>query len=51
MHTALDPSQVSAAHLDFAPDPQGVVDSWLRVDPSSQILVFHDANKIAVYAS
>jgi nickel-dependent lactate racemase len=50
MHTMLDPSQVFAAHLDFAPDPQGVVDSWFRADPSTQILVFHDANKIAVYA-
>jgi len=50
MHTALDQSQVSAAHLDFAPDPQRLVDSWLRSDPDTQILVFHDANKIAVYA-
>jgi nickel-dependent lactate racemase len=50
MHTALDPAQVTAAHLDFAPDAQRVVDGWLRSDPGTQILVFHDANKIAVYA-
>jgi hypothetical protein len=31
-------------------DPQEVVDGWVEEDPDAGVLVFDDANKIAVYS-
>ncbi len=51
LHTTLDQASVETAHLSYTPDPQSIVDMWIQNDQASQIHVFHDANKIAVYAS
>ena len=50
LHTTLDQTQVETAHIAYAPNPQKIVDSWLRNDANAKIHVFHEANKIAVYA-
>jgi hypothetical protein len=50
LYSTLERSQVETAHIAFAPDPQKIVDSWLQHDSAAKIHVFHDANKIAVYA-
>jgi len=50
IHTNLPQSQVKAAHLEFASNPQSVVDNWIKHDANAKILIFHEANKIAVYA-
>ncbi len=50
LYSTLDRNQVETAHIAYAPHPQKVVDSWLQKDPAATIHVFHDANKIAVYA-
>jgi nickel-dependent lactate racemase len=50
LYTSLDKTQVETAHISYASNPQKIVDSWLHTDEAVQIHVFHDANKIAVYA-
>ncbi|MFX1317507.1 MAG: lactate racemase domain-containing protein [Promethearchaeota archaeon] len=50
LYSTLNRNQVETAHIAFAPHPQKVVDSWLQKDPAATIHVFHEANKIAVYA-
>lgn len=46
--SALPPDRVAAIHLLPAPDPQAVVDDWLRA--AGQITVFQHANKLAITA-
>ncbi len=50
LYTSLDKIQVETAHISYAPNPQKIVDSWLQNDSAAKIHVFHEANKIAVYA-
>ncbi|MFX1562703.1 MAG: lactate racemase domain-containing protein [Promethearchaeota archaeon] len=50
VHTNLSQTQVKAAHLQYTPKPQTVIDNWIKHDTEAQILVFNEANKIAVYA-
>jgi nickel-dependent lactate racemase len=50
LYSSLDQAKVETAHITYASNPQKVVDSWLQTDPSATIHIFHDANKIAVYA-
>ena len=49
LFTALDQGQVETAHLHYTQDPQHLINTWIKNDPSALIHVFHDANKIAVY--
>ncbi len=51
LFTELDEATVERAHLHKARDPQSVVAAWLKEDPDAEILVFDDANKIAVHAT
>ncbi len=48
LHSSLKAEEVAAAHLSPAPDPQAVVDGWLRRDPEARILLFDGANKLSV---
>ncbi len=50
IHTALKREEVERAHLFYAANPQKVVDGWVENDVEAQIVVFDEANKIAVYA-
>jgi nickel-dependent lactate racemase len=50
IHTKLPQSQVKAAHLKLAPNPQTVIDNWIKNNKDAQILAFDEANKIAIYA-
>lgn len=50
IYTELASGVLKNAHLAKAVDPQEVVDNWIKDDPGARILVFDDANKIAVYA-
>jgi len=49
MYTALDRVTVESIHLEKVDDPQSVIDEWISVDPTTQILVLDQGNKIAVY--
>lgn len=51
MYTDLDRNTVEAAHLEKVEDPQSVIDEWISVDPSVQILILDQGNKIAVYSA
>ncbi|MFW9830392.1 MAG: lactate racemase domain-containing protein [Candidatus Thorarchaeota archaeon] len=51
LYTSLDRTKVETAHLSFSQDPQKTVDAWIEQDQYATIHVFHDANKIAVYAT
>jgi nickel-dependent lactate racemase len=48
--TELDRATLAAVHLVKEERPQAVLDRWAAEDPSSPILLFHDASKLAVYA-
>jgi nickel-dependent lactate racemase len=50
IYTNLDKDTVEAVHLEKVEDPQSVIDEWISVDPTVQIMVFDQGNKIAVYA-
>jgi hypothetical protein len=50
LYTGLDSDLVEGAHFTKAADPQGVVDGWIEENPDAGVLVFDDANKIAVYS-
>jgi nickel-dependent lactate racemase len=50
IYTSLDKDTVEAVHLEKVENPQSVIDEWISVDPSVQILVLDQGNKIAVYA-
>ena len=49
IHTTLPQDQVKSAHLAPAPNPQAVIDEWIGRDPHTRILIFNEANKIAIY--
>jgi hypothetical protein len=49
MFTELDRNTVESVHLEKIDDPQSVIDEWISADPRVKILVFDQANKIAVY--
>jgi nickel-dependent lactate racemase len=49
MYTELDRETVEAIHLEKEDDPQSVIDEWISVDPTTQILILDQGNKIAVY--
>lgn len=49
VHTLLDKEVVEKVHLEFAPDPQEVVDTWLKKDPKAKINIFDRANRLVVY--
>jgi len=48
--SSLAPEQVRAIHLQPSPSPQAVVDQWLTDNPQARILVFDQANKLAIQA-
>jgi len=50
MYTNLDRETVEAVHLEKVDDPQSVIDEWVSVDPTAQILFLDQGNKIAVYS-
>jgi hypothetical protein len=50
LYTGLESDVVEGAHFIKATDPQEVVDGWVEEDPDAGVLVFDDANKIAVYS-
>ncbi len=50
LYTTLERTKVETAHLSYASDPQAIVNNWIKNDQNARIHVFHDANKIAVYA-
>jgi nickel-dependent lactate racemase len=50
LHSSLAAEEVAAARLSPAPDPQAVVDGWLRTDPGARILLFDGASKLSVSA-
>jgi nickel-dependent lactate racemase len=50
MHSKLSEEQVRAIHLVPAPQPQSVVDSWLKENPDCTINVVLDGNKFAIHA-
>jgi nickel-dependent lactate racemase len=51
MYTELDRNTLEAVHLEKADDPQSVIDEWISVDPTTQILILDQGNKIAVYSA
>jgi nickel-dependent lactate racemase len=51
LHSALPAEEVRAAHLHPAPDPQALVDRWIRDDPSCTIAFFDEANRMCVLGS
>jgi nickel-dependent lactate racemase len=51
MYTELDKNTLEAVHLEKADDPQSVIDEWISVDPTTQILILDQGNKIAVYSA
>lgn len=50
LHSALDAAAVAAIHLEPAPDPQATLDRWLTERPDARVLVFDQANRLAVRA-
>jgi nickel-dependent lactate racemase len=50
MYTKLDRATVESIHLEKVDDPQSVIDEWISVDPTAQILILDQGNKIAVYS-
>lgn len=50
LHSELEEEVVQKAHLYPISSPQRIVDEWLRNDPEARIILFEDANKLAVYA-
>lgn len=50
LYTALDKAKVETAHLSYSQNPQTTVNAWIETNRDAKIHVFHDANKIAVYA-
>ncbi|MFX1244028.1 MAG: lactate racemase domain-containing protein [Promethearchaeota archaeon] len=50
LYTALDQKQVETAHLHYTPNPQDLINTWIENNTDATIHVFHEANKIAVYA-
>ena len=50
MYTELDRETVEAIHLEKVDDPQSVINEWVSVDPTVQILILDQGNKIAVYS-
>jgi nickel-dependent lactate racemase len=51
MYTELDRDTLEAVHLEKVDDPQSVIDEWIAVDPTIQILILDQGNKIAVYSN
>jgi len=48
MHTALVRDELEAIGVNYAPDPQKVIDSWLEKDPDAKITFVTEGNKIAL---
>lgn len=49
IHSQIPDEQIKAAHLTPAPDPQQVVNNWLKENPKTKITIVDGANKIAIY--
>ncbi|MBW2974189.1 DUF2088 domain-containing protein [Candidatus Woesearchaeota archaeon] len=49
VYSSLDPGVISSIHMNPVKDPQKIVDAWLQKNPNAKILVFDEANKLAVY--
>jgi len=50
LYSELDDEVVKKAHLYPTHNIQKIIDGWLEKDPTTKILVFKEANKLAVYA-
>ena len=51
LYSKLDDTLIQAAHLNPTKNPQKIIDRWIRADPRETILVFKDANKLAIYSA
>jgi len=51
LYSKLSERTVQVAHLDPTKNPQKIIDRWIRDDPQETILVFKDANKLAIYSA
>lgn len=51
LYSELNDSIVKAAHLYSAKNPQEIINQWIKRDSQEKILVFKQANKLAIYAS
>jgi len=49
VYSELPDKTVKAAHLYPTPNPQAVVDNWIKQNPLAKITVVDGANKIAIY--
>ena len=49
LYSKLDERTVRAAHLNPTKNPQKIIDQWIRDNSQETILVFKDANKLAIY--
>lgn len=49
LYSKLDERTVRAAHLNPTKNPQKIIDQWIRDDSQERILIFKDANKLAIY--
>jgi nickel-dependent lactate racemase len=51
LYSKLDERTVQKAHLNPTKNPQKIIDQWIRDDSQEAILVFKDANKLAIYSA
>ena len=50
MYSQIEDTLIEAAHLYPTPQPQAVVDDWLKENPDVEIMIIDGANGIALYA-
>ena len=48
LHTSLGKEMVEAMGVNYVPDPQKLIDSWLRKDPKAEITIVDGGNKIGL---
>lgn len=46
LHSRIDAATIEKMHMTPCPDPQAVVNDWLRQNPGEQILIVDSANKL-----
>ncbi len=51
LYSKLSERIVQIAHLNPTKNPQKIIDRWIGEDPQETILVFKDANKLAIYSA
>jgi len=51
LYSELENEVVKKIHLHPTSDPQKIIDQWLKKDHKARILIFEDANKLAIYAN